>query len=289
MHFRVQTNKDKNGNPKPGKSVSLLRYAYDREKKRSGQIVLGTVDRWATTLPPELESKLTDAEREEFRNWAAERDRLLIEQTQKHHLLHAAGHIGWAAKALTAGIGPAQPERIWDALDVLAKALEKTGYPRPARARGRPSKDETPTPDGLLSEHSTLFLMEGVPYASEDQVAEWKAHLAKLSSERDEALTLAEQVRTENKSLETQLASLQRQLQKAHAASQRTQSVQLRLPRRLSPDEFKAEIQRKGWTYRDLATYWGVPANLIGQLARDGNRPLHWDDAVRSLPIVVKT
>ena len=31
------------------------------------------------------------------------------------------------------------------------KALEKAGYPRPARARGRPAKDETPTPDDLVA------------------------------------------------------------------------------------------------------------------------------------------
>jgi hypothetical protein len=151
MQIRVQTFKDKDGQLRQGKTVSLLRYAYDSEKKRSKQVVLGTVDRWATGLPPELESILTDAEREEFREWAAERDRQLVEHNQKHYLLHAAEHMGWAAKALAAGVEPTRPERIWDALDVLAKALEKAGYPRPTRARGRPSKSETPTPDDLVA------------------------------------------------------------------------------------------------------------------------------------------
>ena len=151
MQIRVQAFKDKDGQLRQGKTVSLLRYAYDSEKKRSKQIVLGTVDRWATGLPPEIESILTDAEREEFREWAAERDRQLAALTQKHHLLHVAEHMGWAAKALAAGVEPVQPGRIWDALDVLAKALEKAGHPRPVRARGRPSKSETPTPDDLVA------------------------------------------------------------------------------------------------------------------------------------------
>ncbi|HEJ3369400.1 TPA: hypothetical protein ACPHXD_005259 [Pseudomonas aeruginosa] len=151
MHIRVQTYRDKSGNTRQGKSISLLRYAYDREKKRSRQIMLGTVDRWATALPPDIEAILTDAEREEFREWMAERDRQLAEYKQKSHLLHAAEHMGWAAKALAAGVEPVRPERIWEALDVLAKALEKAGHPRPSRARGRPSKSETPTPDDLVA------------------------------------------------------------------------------------------------------------------------------------------
>jgi len=151
MQIRVQTYKGKDGHPKPGKSVSLLRYAYDPEKRRSKQVIIGTVDRWATALPPDIEAILTDAEREEFREWMAERDRQLVECKQKSHLLHAAEYMGWAAKALAAGVEPVRPERIWEALDVLAKALEKAGHPRPTRARGRPSKSETPTPDDLVA------------------------------------------------------------------------------------------------------------------------------------------
>lgn len=151
MQIRVQTFRDKDGQLRQGKTVSLLRYSYDPEKRRSKQVVIGTVDRWVTELPPELGSILTDAEREEFREWAAERDRQFVELTQRRHLLHAAEHMGWAAKALAAEVEPIRPERIWEALDVLAKALEKAGYPRPARARGRPSKDEIPTPDDLVA------------------------------------------------------------------------------------------------------------------------------------------
>ena len=151
MQIRVQTFRDKDRQLRQGKTVSLLRYAYDPAKQRSKQIVIGTVDRLASALPPELESILTDVEREAFREWVAERDQQFVELAQRYYLLHAAEYIGWAAKALAVEVEPIRPERIWDAMDVLAKALEKAGYPRPARARGRPTKDETPTPDDLVA------------------------------------------------------------------------------------------------------------------------------------------
>lgn len=57
---------------------------------------------------------------------------------------------------------------------------------------------------------------------------------------------------------------------------------------RLSPDEFKAEVGRRGWTYRALGDRWGVSENWISKLARNIERPLHWDDAVRGLPMLVQ-
>ena len=91
MEIRIRLRENKAlGRQSVPLSVSLLRYAYDPEKRRSKQVVIGTVDRWATELPPELEVILTDAEREEFTKWAAERDQLCMELTQQHHLLHAA-------------------------------------------------------------------------------------------------------------------------------------------------------------------------------------------------------
>ena len=154
MHIRVQTYRDKSGNARQGKSVSLLRYAYDRAKKRSGQVVLGTVDYWAKTLPTELESILTDAEREEFREWIAERDRQLAEYKQKSHLLHAAEHMGWAAKALAAGVGQSSPDGFgmrWTCWPKRLRRLgtqgrfEHAGVRRRAKRRRRMILSPTPT------------------------------------------------------------------------------------------------------------------------------------------------
>lgn len=57
---------------------------------------------------------------------------------------------------------------------------------------------------------------------------------------------------------------------------------------RLSPDEFKAEVKRRGWTYRAVALRWEVSENWVSKIARDENRAIHWDDAVRGLPQVLK-
>lgn len=58
--------------------------------------------------------------------------------------------------------------------------------------------------------------------------------------------------------------------------------------KRMTREEFKAEVLLRGWTYRALARRWGVSENWIGQVARNENRPLHWDDALRGLPTVIK-
>lgn len=54
-----------------------------------------------------------------------------------------------------------------------------------------------------------------------------------------------------------------------------------------TPEEFKAEIGRRGWTYRALAERWGVTENWVSKLARNADRAMHWDDAVRGLPTIV--
>jgi hypothetical protein len=52
----------------------------------------------------------------------------------------------------------------------------------------------------------------------------------------------------------------------------------------LTPDEFKAEYRRRGWTNRALASRWVKSESWLSKLARNPNRGLHWDDAVRGLP-----
>jgi hypothetical protein len=56
------------------------------------------------------------------------------------------------------------------------------------------------------------------------------------------------------------------------------------LPRPLQqPAAFKAAIYAKGWSLKALAGRWGMTPDGLLKVARDGNRPLHFDDAVRGL------
>ncbi|WP_323025758.1 hypothetical protein [Castellaniella sp.] len=57
---------------------------------------------------------------------------------------------------------------------------------------------------------------------------------------------------------------------------------------RLSPEEFKAEVAQRGWTYAALGKRWGITPNWVSKISRDTNRPMHWDDAVRGLPYITE-
>jgi len=54
---------------------------------------------------------------------------------------------------------------------------------------------------------------------------------------------------------------------------------------RLTPEHFKAVVIGKGWTYRELAARWGVTPVWVSNIARNAERPSHYDDAVLGLPV----
>lgn len=52
----------------------------------------------------------------------------------------------------------------------------------------------------------------------------------------------------------------------------------------MTPNEFRAEIKRKGWTFVELGERWCMSANWLAKVAARADRPRYWDDAVRGLP-----
>lgn len=56
-----------------------------------------------------------------------------------------------------------------------------------------------------------------------------------------------------------------------------------------TPEEFKAEYRRKGWTGKELAKRWDKSPEWISKIGNDPERDLHWDDAVRGLPSTKET
>ncbi|WP_454727671.1 MULTISPECIES: hypothetical protein [Cupriavidus] len=56
------------------------------------------------------------------------------------------------------------------------------------------------------------------------------------------------------------------------------------LPERFTPEQFKALVRWKGWSYRELAARWGISAVWVSNVARNRARPAHYDDALRGLP-----
>lgn len=53
---------------------------------------------------------------------------------------------------------------------------------------------------------------------------------------------------------------------------------------RMTPNEFRAEVKRKGWSFVKLGEHWGMSANWLIKVAGRVDRPRYWDDAVRGLP-----
>lgn len=55
----------------------------------------------------------------------------------------------------------------------------------------------------------------------------------------------------------------------------------------MSPEEFVEEAHRKGWNPRDLAERWDVTRPYIKRLAYRTDRAVHWDEALRGLPLLL--
>lgn len=53
---------------------------------------------------------------------------------------------------------------------------------------------------------------------------------------------------------------------------------------RLTPEQFKALVKWKGWSYRELAERWGITSVWMSNVARNAERPAHYDDALVGLP-----
>jgi hypothetical protein len=56
------------------------------------------------------------------------------------------------------------------------------------------------------------------------------------------------------------------------------------IDKRLTPDEFRAIVLLRGWTYRALAERWQHSEGWISKIANNPERLPHYDDAVRGLP-----
>ncbi|MBN3729349.1 hypothetical protein [Burkholderia sp. Tr-20390] len=54
--------------------------------------------------------------------------------------------------------------------------------------------------------------------------------------------------------------------------------------RQLSPDEMRAVIRAKGWSHAELAKYWEISTVYLSRLINNGQRRIHWNDAVEGLP-----
>lgn len=164
MWFHVKTYRDKNGRIRRYKTVELRRIDNSGNQRR--YTLVGSLDRNATSLPRDLAKKLTPEEREEFQAWCRERDENRAKEAEQRQYVMAAAYLhdaviclANASRALDAGIRPRDPEKLWSALDVLARTLTGAGYPKPKQdRRGRPSKEDVVSAEDLFSPYDDPML-----------------------------------------------------------------------------------------------------------------------------------
>ncbi len=65
-------------------------------------------------------------------------------------------------------------------------------------------------------------------------------------------------------------------------------NLEIRKIEPMSCEAFANELESKGWTAELLGKRWGVTKRRIQQIIADTDRPRYYDDAVKSLPILIK-
>ena len=56
----------------------------------------------------------------------------------------------------------------------------------------------------------------------------------------------------------------------------------------MPPDEFRAEMAKRGWDAEMLGIRWGMTKRRVQQITADSDRPRYYDDALMNLPIALK-
>lgn len=108
----------------------------------------------------------------------------------------------------------------------------------------------------------------------------WDAFLKKGATE-----AMRDAIKNGDYSLVTYAAQVQWLEQNGISLNQAKILQKSEVKKPLSPLEFKALVIGKGWSYRAVAHRWGCHESYVGKIARDPNRSIHFEDAVRGLPV----
>ncbi|UUA75281.1 hypothetical protein [Cellvibrio sp. QJXJ] len=136
MHFKITRYKNKTlgGVTCEGNAVQCYREKQDG----NGLAMVASFNRFAPELPPEVAELFTQDEIQQWSKWKRKHDMKLRRQQLQTALDSASSTIELATKAIGEELEPIEPEAIWRALDNLSKALDRAGYKRPEKPRGRP-------------------------------------------------------------------------------------------------------------------------------------------------------
>lgn len=141
MLFRLKKYKTRSGDVRESSRIQCIRIFRD-EILPSGQQrrqVVATIDRWASSLPPDIRKALTSEEQGLWKKWKAKHDEKYAAMQAAMALADAPRVLAESTLAINSGEAP--PSDLWQALDLISAALKAAGHTRPPRPRGRPRKE----------------------------------------------------------------------------------------------------------------------------------------------------
>ncbi len=144
MQFKIVRHRDANGEYHEGNTVQCLRRVREPAEGfpngKNVQRVVAKFCRWDWELPPAVAVVLTEAEREQWREWKHEHDighRKALVLAELAVLPDQLSGVADALEHNLVALSEDQAFALWDGLAALEVALGRLGYPRPKRPRGR--------------------------------------------------------------------------------------------------------------------------------------------------------
>lgn len=135
---------------KYGSRLQLMESEYNKDKKRSENTMIASLDGHLDHVTDELKETLTEEQIKCFQDFLDERAKLEKVSRNQTKLSILKNQILTASRALDAGIRfededvNKDPEEVFAAIDELKKAMRKAGYKRAKKPARKTSVDDQP-------------------------------------------------------------------------------------------------------------------------------------------------
>ena len=131
--------------------VQVLAYdGYDKEKRRAIVKMLGSFDRYNYSLSVGLLEKLTAEQKDELQAEIEKRRQSDSRKIQQDAISYSDSRIKLYADIISSGeydIPVEKADQIWEAMDLLARSLKKSGFKKPHRTHSESvSSDQAKLP-----------------------------------------------------------------------------------------------------------------------------------------------
>ena len=121
--------------------IQVLAYAgYDKEKRRSVVQLLGSMDKYDLKPTDTLLERMTDEQKKELQSYIGRERQLRDEASKRGTARYLHSQIKTVADSLTKEVfvpDAAWADQVYAAVDELTRAMRKTGFPRPKKAKAK--------------------------------------------------------------------------------------------------------------------------------------------------------